>query len=231
MTTAVLDPFASAVEAGNRPDAFFGKMEVSAQYVQLVKGRGKLPWTESDSLDQRRTEINLLLNPLDCTGLTRNIERSVIAESREWSKVVWASLRDLGVKNPRDINGKWAHVELVPSGRKWTNKEGEEVQGTTFKFVAIFDTEAECTAAWEAMTGKAQEAHTPDTDESVPWSDNPPAAVSDAERNAALQFLPHIVNANKDDLTKLATALASMSPLNKFFTVASPEVQALLKAA
>lgn len=228
-----LDPFASAVEAGNRPDAFFGKMEVGAQYVQLVKGRGKLPWTDSDSPDQRRTEITLLLNPLDCTGLTRNIERSVIAESREWSKVVWASLRDLKVGNPRDINGKWAHIELVPSGRKWTNKEGEEVQGTTFKFIAIFDTEAEATAAWEAMTGKAKEAHSPDADESVPWGDNAPSAEpTNADLVAAMQFLPHFVKMYGADPAALSNALQTTDVFKKCnFTIASPEVQALLKAA
>lgn len=224
-----LDPFDAATEAGNRPDAFFGKMDVSAQFVKLVKGQGKSAFIEGqDDPQLRSTEVSLILNPLDCTKLTKNIERGVIAESREWSKVVWASLRDLGVKNVREVHGKWAHIELVPSGRTWKNSDGEEVKATTFKFVALFDTEADCVAAWEALSGASQQAHSPVED--VPFGDEQPHT-NDAEKAAAMQFLPHIVAANKHDLTALANALASMSPLNKYFTVNSPEVQALLKAA
>lgn len=217
----VLDPFDSATEAGERPDAFFGKMEVSAQFVKLVKGQGKQAWIDgADDPKDRRTEVAFVLNPLDCTGLTRTTERNVIAESREWSKIVWPSLRELGIKNVREVNGKFAHVEAVP--------QSKDSQYTTLKFVGLYNTEAECVAAWEKVMG--QTAQPRSAAEDVPFGNEQPQ-VNEVERNAAMGFLPHIVNANKHDLTALAKTLASMEPLNKYFTVDSPEVQELLKAA
>jgi len=43
--------------------------------------------------------------------------------------------------------------------------------------------------------------------------------------------LPALVKGANGDLTKLAQILASMSPVNKYFTVDSPEVQALLQVS
>ena len=51
------------------------------------------------------------------------------------------------------------------------------------------------------------------------------------ERESSKAFLPMLVKAAGGDLNQLKLTLASMSPLNKYFTIDSPEVQALLKAA
>lgn len=228
-----LDPFDAATEAGNRPDAFFGRMEVDAQFVVLKKGQSKRAWVEGDDTDGKCTEITFRLNPLDVTNMTRMVERNMIAEYSEWSKIVWPSLRDLGVKNVREVNGKWVHVELVKNGRTWTNRDGDKTEGTTFKFIALHDSEADCVAAWEAAfdnNGGSQ----PRVAGTAPGSNSAPTSTpqpNDAEKAVAAQFLPAIVNANKGDLVALEQALASMSPLNKYFTIDSPEVQELLKAA
>ena len=221
MSTQVLDPMAAAVSDAESASHYFGRLQVDAQFVVLKKGQSKQVWQEGMDTDGRTTEVTIRLNPLDVTGLTRMVERNVLSNSGEWSRVVWPSLRDLGVKALRDIEGQWAHVEMVLSGRKWTNKEGAEVLGTTFKFIKLFGLESDCVKAWEALQGG--EAHSPQAQPSN-------APVNDAEKAAAMQFLPHIVAANKHDLTALANALASMSPLNKYFTVQSPEVLALLAA-
>ena len=230
--STVLDPFDAATEAGNRPDAFFGRMEVDAQFVVLKKGERKRAWVEGDDTDGRSTEVALRLNPLDVTGLTRMIERNVLAESREWSATVWASLRDLGVKNVREISGKWAHVELVKSGRSWKNRDGEDVQGTTFKFISLFDSETDCIAAWEnAFGGSGSQSR--DTG-SAPGVDSAPTSTpqpSEAEKAVALQFLPALVKMANGDLALLTNTLATTEMVKNYFTIDSPEVQALLKAA
>jgi hypothetical protein len=227
MSTQILDPMASAVSDAESASHYFGRLQVDAQFIVLKKGQSKQVWSEGMDSDGRTTEVALRLNPLDVTGLTRMVERQVLSNSGEWSRIVWPSLRDLGVKQLREIENQWAHVEMVASGRKWQNKEGSEVIGTTFKFIKLFTLESDCIKAWEELVGS--EAHTPASN-----GNSNGAAVSqptnDAERAAAIQFLPHVVGANKNDLTKLAAALASMSPINKYFTVNSPEVVALLGA-
>lgn len=231
MSTAVHDPFDSAVADAESASHYFGRMMTDAQFVILKKGQPKQVWTEGMDTDGRTTEVSFRLNPLDITGMTRMVERQVISNSGEWSRIVWPSLRDLGCKTPRDIEGQWAHVEMVPSGRKYTNKEGQEIIATTLKFIKLFALESDCVKAWEELVGNdaANQAHT-----SAAGASNgsvSQSAPNDAEKAAAAQFLPHIVAANKHDLTALASALASMSPLNKYFTVTSPEVQQLLQAA
>lgn len=222
MTTQVFDPFDAATEAGERQPVYFGKLDVTASFVALIKGQGKVLWTEAHGQEQRRTEIAIRLNPIDQMNQTRMVERSIIAESREWSGVVWASLRDLGIRNARDINGKWAKVELVKSGRAWTNKDGATVEGTTLKFLALYDTKAACEAAWEAENGS--KAHSPAS------NGNGATAAADPGRETALQFLPPLVRAANGDRNILAQTLANMPMIAKYFTVDSPEVQTLLGA-
>ena len=224
MSVQTLDPMAAAVSDAESASHYFGRLQVDAQFVVLKKGQAKQVWSEGMDTDGRTTEVIIRLNPLDVTGLTRMVERNVLSNSGEWSRIVWATLRDLGVKQLREIEGKWAHVEMVPSGRKWTNREGAEVIGTTFKFVGLYDLESDCVKAWEDFAGGTQAHSAP------PQAQATQPAANDAEKAAAAQFLPHIVNANKHDLTALANALASMAPINKYFTVTSPEVVSLLGA-
>lgn len=227
MTTQVLDPYDAATEAGERQPVYFGKLDVTASFVALIKGQGKVLWTEAHGLEQRRTEIAIRLNPIDQMNQTRMVERSIIAESREWSAVVWASLRDLGIRNARDINGKWAKIELVKSGRSWQNKTtGETVEGTTLKFLALYNSKAECEAAWEAENGG--QAHSPASNGNGATAAASGNGASDIERAAMLQFLPALVKAAQGNRTALAQSLANMPMVSKYFTVDSPEVQALL---
>ena len=226
MSVQNLDPMAAAVSDAEAVSQYFGRMQVDAQFVVLRKGEPKRQWTEGDSTDGRTTEITLRLQPLDCTGVTRLVERQVLSNSSEWSKIVWASLKDLGAKSPRDIEGQWAQIKLVPSGRTWTNKNtGELVTGTTFKFVKLFTLESDCEKAWEALHDGVEAHSAPIQAQAVQ------PTINDAEKAAAAQFLRLIVDANRNDHVALANALASMAPLNKYFSINSPEVQSLLLGA
>lgn len=216
---AVLDPMEAAVKDAENASHVFGQMMVDAQFVVWKKGERIRAWVEGESTENRTTQLTFRMNPLDLTGMTRMIEKQAIAIFSDWTRIIWPSLRDLGCKTPKEIEGKWAHAQLVP--------KQQDSPYTTFKFIAIYDNEADCIKAWENQFGSS-EAHTPSSN-----GNGAAQAVSqpnDAERTAALSFLPAIVNANKSDLTKLAAALAGMSPLNKYFTIDSPEVQALLGA-
>jgi hypothetical protein len=225
MNTQTLDPMDDAVQAAESAGQYFGKLEVSAQYVILRKGERKRVWLEGESTDGRVSEITIRLNPHDITGMSRMVERQILANDGEWSRIVWPSLRDLGFKSLRDINGKWGHVQLVKNGQSYQHKTtGETVEKTTFKFIAVHELESDLIKAYEGLHGS--QAHTPNT----PIMGQGDVLLNDAEKNTAAQFLPALVKGASGDLNKLATILASMSPVNKYFTVASPEVQALLAA-
>jgi hypothetical protein len=221
-----LDPWNDATNAGERSGVFYGRIDANAQHVVLQKGTGKAPFNPNvHSHDDRRTELFISLNPLDEMNLTKAIERNVIAESREWSGIVWASLRTLGLTNARELHGKYAKCELVKTGRTW-QKNGETVEGTTFKFLALYKSREECAAAFRADRGGSQ----PAADEDVPF-DTAPAPANNHERETALKFLEPIVKASNGDRNVLSITIAGMPLLAKFFTVDSPEVQALMKVA
>lgn len=214
------DPLDAATEAGERAGILWGKVLIDGQFVVLEKGRGKVPFDpQIHSQDRRVTNMTITINPLDATGLTRTSERQMLAESKTWYGIVWASARALGLTHARDLHGKWAKIELAKTGRTYSNKQGETVEETTFKFLAIFDSEADCLAAYQSAAPAVDddEAH------NAHDAENP-------EKEAMKGFLPVLVKQSGGDKDKLATLIAGMIPLNKYFTVDSPEVQELLKA-
>lgn len=221
MSTQILDALDDAVAAAESAGQYYGRLEVSAQFVILKKGERKRTWIEGDPIDGRVSEVTLRLNPHDISGMNRMVERQTLANSGEWSRIIWPSIRDLGFKSLRDINGKWGHIALVKNGESYVGKDGNTVEKTTFKFLKIYDLESDLVKAWEAAHGGSQPNNA--APQTAP-------AVNEAEKQAAASFLPHIVNANKHDLTALANALASMSPINRYFTLQSPEVISLLGA-
>jgi len=243
-----VDPLDAATAAGNRLDAYFGRIEVSASYVKLEKGIGKTPWSETDGQDARRTEVHLVLNPIEASGLTFLVERKLIAESNEWSKTVWSSCRELGLKSVRDLHGRYVKVEMVKTGRTYTKRDGTTGEESTLHFAAIFDDLAACEAAyWAERGGKPQagaEAIEMGPQDGAPRNGaTPPVTVartvasngsngatpaSEAERAVAKQFLDVLVKQAHGDLSVLAGLIASMPLVNKYFAVTSPEVVELL---
>lgn len=229
-----LDPMSTAVEEAERPNFIYGQLEVSAAFIQFVNKK-KTVWTEHDDPKERRTEVTMVINPIEETGLTQLFTRSTICGNRgEWADIIWPSLRDVcGIKELRAADKKFVKVEVVKTGRKYTNKNGEEVENTTFKFHGLFADKAGCVSAFSADGG------TPKSTLHVTQPSNPgdPMAIdmapnaSNPERESSKLFLPMLVKAAGGDVNQLKTMIASMSPLNKYFTIDSPEVVELLKAA
>ena len=226
---STLDPMAAAVSEAERPNYVYGQVEITAAFVQF-QNRKKIVWTEHDDPKDRRTEVTFVINPIEETGMTSLFTRSMICGNRgEWADIVWPSLRDdCGVKELRSADKKWVKVEVVKTGRKYTNRNGEEVENTTFKFLGLYDDHAACAAAFTADGGKPKAASNDDN----PAGDidmTPTAEI--AEREMCKTFLPPLVKAANGNRQQLAQNLAAMAPLNKYFTVDSPEVVALLNGA
>ena len=222
------DPFEAATQAGEGRNTYFGKAEVTAGFVTLKKGVGKQPFNESlDDMRDRRTEVKIVVNPIDAMGLTILLQRDLIAESAEWSRYTWASLRDkCNLKNVRELNGKWCKLTLQATGETYTTKRGETQERKAFVFEAVYSTAAEATAAFYADNGgqpEVEPAMAVDMGHGAGSNGNG-AAATNAERETALQFLKVLVKQAGGDKSKLATSIAAMPMIAKYYTADSPEV-------
>jgi hypothetical protein len=229
------DPFDAATQAGEGRNAFYGRADVSAAFVTLKKGVGKQPFNEQfDDMRDRRTEVKIVVNPIDAMGLTILLQRDLIAESSEWSKFTWASLRDkCGLKNVRELNGKWCKLTLVSTGETYTTKRGDTQERKAFVFEAVYQTAQEAEAAYYADTGTAPV----DSEMAIDMSHGAGTAPStngangngaNPERETALQFLKVLVKQANGDRGKLAASIAQMPMIAKWFTIDSPEVGEIL---
>ncbi len=233
MSTAVaVDPFDVATSEGERQPHYWGKVEVSAQFVTLRKGEGKQPFNPAvDPVEDRRTEVDFIFNPIDAMNLATMLQRQVIAESPAWKRVVWPSLRALGCKSAREVDGKFAKLELAKTGRTWTDRSGGIREETTFRFLAMFNSEAECVADFHKARGGKPEpteddpAGDVDMSPTVPTTDG--SVGTEAERQTALEFLPFFVKQANGNKAALAQAIAGQEMIARYFTIDSPEVQAL----
>lgn len=237
MSTMTLDPMDTAVSEAERPNYIYGQLEASASFVMFANKK-KVNWVDGqDDPRERRTEVNILINPIEETGFTSFFTRSVIcSNSNEWATIIWPSLRDeCKVANLREADRKWVKVETVKTGRTYTNRSGQTVENTTFKFIALYQTQADCAAAYLADGNAIRTDATKGTLSGGAHSTMDDAAAidmtpNDERRQTALAFLPALVNAAKKDKTVLSSTFAGMPMISEFFTVNSPEVVALLNA-
>lgn len=239
------DPWQAANEAKEPSRFYFGQVFADVWFCILVKGQGKVKFDPAQhKAGQRRTAIDLDLTPLVSSGLTFTVERDMIAESREWAGIVLPSLKALNI-DLRALNRKWAKVELVPS-RTYKDKEGNEKQATTFKFHAVFDTQAECEAAANAFFGQftgddnppplepdstPQQAQQQQPQQQVQQPMPTNGKNSDPQREVALKFLPALVQMAAGDPGKLNELISQNDLVSKYFTINSPEVIQLLADA
>jgi hypothetical protein len=223
---------------------FWGKMTIDAKLVCLVKGIGKVDYVPGSlnpdgSEPKPVTAVKMTLSALPEMNLQYpDLIREPIAQGwGEWGEITLPSIRDCGITQLTDLNGKWVKLELAPTGRKYTNQAGEQKDATCFKLVQVFADEATCRGNFQAT----RKGGTPAAQQTPPWTapaDATPASNGNKERETALKFLPtYVVNAVRasgKDLEKARAALAPMLAgqplLAKHFTVDSQEVVDLMVA-
>lgn len=230
------DPFASASNPQLKPLEFFGQAQLDAYYAILQKGVGKVPFDPAQhSLDQRVTALKLSLQPLPEHRAQFPHERDLLAESKEWAKVVWPSAQAVGLHDARQINNNWFKYCFVLTGETYVKKTGETVEKSTVKFLALYASEDECRAAYYKERG----AHTDEPTNgngAVNLSAQQPNA-EENEKKTALAFLKVIVpNAarGKDKaaaVQAVVSQIAAYPVIAKHFTIHSPETAALLAEA
>lgn len=222
-----------------RPKLVFGQVDVDVWPCVLVKGTGKVLFDATQhKAEDRCTAIHITIAPTTNSRMEYKAEREMIAESKEWAGIMKPSLVALST-DLRSVKGKWVKASLVPTGRKYTNAAGETKQATTFKFEAVYNTEAECEAAEEAVFGKSDSSATAPNG-SASGNGNTPHPNGNGsngngnnplERETALKFLPALWTSAGKDLEKFAASLAKNPLVSKYFDLNSPEVIHLIQAA
>ena len=241
----VQNPWASAENPQTFSNDFWGEMKVDVWFCALVKGQGKIPYDpntvdpKTGEAPRRYTAVDLTLFPLQETRLANPVKRHMLAEFGEWPDIVLPSLKDLGLTKLQDLSGKFARAEMVSTGRKYTNSNNEQKDATTFKFVAIFNTEQECVDAWKNRNGNGNgtttQAQTPSWE--APANDNGNGN-GEKEKETATKFLGAYVQnavrtASKDPIkaqAELGVQIAAQPLLSKYFTADSPEVIEMVMA-
>src|SRR5688572_23952290 len=230
------DPYASASDPVLQNFDLFGQVEINAWACALVKGTGKVPFDPTNPGHKRYTAIDVFIQPLLEIDVkyTKSLEAHWIAEFPEWAKITLPSIKAEGVANVREINGKWARVARVPNGKKYEKKDkatgqptGEFADETTFKFVAFYDTEDACRAAYLANGGTPGNGHAPAQ----------PVTAEDGDKATNYAFLKVIVtNAARGAKTideakdAVGVALLGYPTVAKYYSVDSPETVDLITA-
>jgi hypothetical protein len=207
---------------------FWGKLQLDAWLCALVKGVGKVPYDPAVH-ERPATALDMDIIPLPEMNIHSDklLKRALIAESADWSKTIWPSLRELGIVNLKDAPGKWFSVELVP--------QIKDPQYTVYKFTKMFETEAECRADYFISNGGAPVATQPAPAASTPTNGN--GNGNGSEKAAAFQFAKVIVNnvmkasvgkPLDETMTAVGKKLAEYPTVNKFFTSDSPEIVELM---
>lgn len=222
--TQIYDPFETASNPPVLSSDLWGQIDIKAWFCILEKGVGKIAFDPAQhEIGQRRTAIDIIIYPLPEQNITNmNIcERHMIAESDAWRNITLKSIKELGLENVREINGKWVHIVPEETGRKY-EKDGQQKSETMFKILAVYNTEDECRKAYLAAGG----------------SDNRKSNGSDSnnsEKEVAKQFLPVIVRSVVKDAGNLeaakaavAKAIAQYPQVAKYFTVDSTEVATII---
>jgi hypothetical protein len=225
------DPFDAASEATLAPRSYYGQIQIDAYFCVLQKGVGKRHYDPGQHrAEDRRTAIDISLLPIAEQNITFELRREVIAESREWAGIIWPSLKALGLTNTRDANGKWAKMQQVPSGRTYRTKSGEEREATTFKFLALYDSEDACRAAYLADTGQdAGGANNGAPTAAAPSNGN--GSNSSHALDVAKPFIIAFAKQHHYDLEKTKAACANQTIITQAIDLDSPEFAQIVAEA
>lgn len=243
--TQEYDPLDAASNPPERTYDLFGKLEVNAWPCAFQKGtRGGVPYDPAVH-KQRFTMVDMYIQPLAEIDVKypKSLELHEPAEFATWAKIVWPSIKALGISNLREIKDRWVRVAKVPDGNSYQrkdpsgnlmfNQDGSPVmvETTTFKFVQLFADENECRAAYLAAGG---------TSNANGNGQKPaePVASGNAEKDTAYQFLKVIVANAVRGLTDwqqakdaVALALNQYPTVSKFFNADSVETGQLMSEA
>lgn len=227
------DPWDDAAKAEAPPLYYYGQISMDVWPCVLIKGQGKVPFDAGQHrVEDRRTAVELSITPLADQRAQFTLSRSLIAQFPEWYRHTWPSLKALGLTTPKDVMNKWCKCEQVGTGRTYRNSAGEEKEETVVKFLALYDSEDACRAAYYADTGQ-----TPSNgDEPIPGFDDDKPAADDAQRQTARAFIETLARQHQGNMDAIRAAVANIPMITQQYPPDSDEfaqvvIEALQQAA
>jgi len=216
------DPFNDAMT--DEPRRFFGRVDVDARTVVLIKGQGKVPYDPQVHAGQKTsTAIEFTISPCDPTQ--KLIQREMLNWTADFKGVCRPSIENLasqiahfksltvGQFNPlKEISGMWVSGEFVP---RPDNKPGET--WTTLQFDGIYVDEPACRAA----AGIEGNGETPGFEPAQPA---PTQEHIDAVRASMAAFLPALWAQAGNEYAKFLDLIDANPMLSEHFNSTSPEV-------
>jgi hypothetical protein len=155
---AMANAMNATVEAQSRTKDYFVECEIDTREVvfQQVDSRWQLVDYDANNPEHKNPDVEITFHFYGTSrdGNTYSIDRTMQARSRkrpDWTKVVRPSLTALGITDPTtQVHKHWVHIELVKVG-EYTNKEGEQKDLTTPRFIEVFESREACETAAEAF--------------------------------------------------------------------------------
>ena len=240
-TTVYDDPFEAATNAKIPSSEYYGELFLDTWFCVLEKGIGKRPFDAlSDDYARRQIAVDMQVAPLPETNVRFNLERKILADSKEWVNIAWASLQRLGLHTAKEACNRFVRVRQVSTGRTYTGRDGNKKDETIFEFLDIYASMEECREAYLNRNGRKQPAQPAQTVQTVqPAAPAQPAqSGEDAARKTALTFAKAIITNLARQFsdfeilqTKIAEKLATMPMVNKYFTIDSPEIMQMIAEA
>lgn len=215
---ASYDPWDDAASAEAPPNCFYGRIAMDTWPCVLIKGQGKVPFDAGQHrIEDRRTAIELTITPLPESRAQFTITRSIIAQSPEWYRHIWPSLKALGLTTPKDAVNKWCKLEQVGTGRTYRNNRGEEHEERAIKFLALYDSETACCVAY-LTSPPATGQKTRDNGAQLTVDD-----AQRQQRQTARVFIETLARQHKGNLDAVRQAVANIPMIIQHYPVDSDD--------
>jgi len=208
----------------------WGQAFVAVWKAALVKGKGKVPFDPTVHTSMVYS-IDLSIVPITEQN-AKHVERSLIQNSKEW-EMIQKSIKDLGAA-PSEIDQKYVRIAFEPTGKTYTNTNGDTKNETFVKFLKVFKSEAECIADYGATTMGDVPVTVTEPQEIA--SGVPAAGAKEFEAakkllEASLRGVVKVVS-TPEEAKALALVKIKASPvMSRFFTEDSPELDDMIAAA
>jgi hypothetical protein len=236
MNNAMANAMNATTEPQSRTKDYFVECEIDTREVvfQQVDGKWLLFDYDAGNPEHKNPDVEITFHfyGTNRDGATYSIDRTMLAHARkrpDWTKVVRPSLTALGITDPTtQVHKHWVHIELVKIG-EYMNKEGEQKDLTTPRFIEVFESREACETAAEAFWDERRNDGGGHVNGHDVQAKNAPQAVEEhPQRAMLLALLPAMWQAaqQQSDPNSAFQKMLEANPMmaDAGITITSPEV-------
>jgi len=205
----------------------WGQAFVAVWKAALVKGKGKVPFDPTVHTSMVYA-IDLSIVPITEQN-AKHVERSLIQNSKEW-EMIQKSIKDLGAA-PSEIDQKYVRIAFEPTGKTYTNTNGDTKNETFVKFLKVFKSEAECIADYGATNMGDVAVTVTDDNAGVPAAGAKEFEAAKKLLEASLRGAVKVVSTPEEAKALVLVKIKASPVMARFFNADSPELDDMIAAA